>query len=213
MNETNKKRAYDRILQDIISGAFQDEPVLNERRLIERYSIGKTPIRDALVQLCGERVLRVIPRYGYEILQLTEQDIANVLQFREMLECQSLRTTAPALPRETLEGFSAFVEAEGSRLAQADVWEAWESNTRVHVRLLSLGGNRYSAEVLRGSMAILKRAYAQVYNSQQNIHRPDSFSDEIHRELCAALLEGDFERAIDRLREDIYSFERLHFTA
>ena len=211
MTETNKRRAYDCILRDIIGGAFKGEPVLNERRLIERYGIGKTPVREALVELCSEKVLRAIPRYGYEILQLTAQDVSDVLRFRSMLECQTLRECAPSLTRDALKAFRDFVEAERAKDA-GDAWAAWESNTRVHMRLLGFGGNRYGAEMLSRSMAILKRAYAQMYDGAPENAGKGVFSDEVHLQLADALLAGDFEGAVSRLNEDIFSFGRPNFS-
>ena len=210
-NESSKKRAYDLIINDIIRGEFQGESVLNERKLIERYEIGKTPIREALVELCNEKVLRSIPRYGYEILPLTHQDINDLLQFRCILECACLRQAAPNLTRESIEAFGAFAAAEYAGLEERDVWEAWESNMRVHIKLMSLCGNRYCCDQLMQSMGILKRAYAQFYwDSKQEIKL--DYGNGGHREIAKALMSGDIDTAVERLKEDIYAFEKLMFT-
>ena len=164
-SNSSKKRAYDLIINDIIRGEFQKDSVLNERKLIERYEIGKTPIREALVELCNEKVLRSIPRYGYEVLSLTQQDINDITQFRCILECACLRQTMQKLAPETLQGFKEYAAAEFRQLADADVWEAWESNVRVHLKLISYSGNQYCSEQLARSMGVLKRAYAQFYRT------------------------------------------------
>ena len=209
-NETSKQRAYDLIINDIIRGAFQGETVLNERRLIERYEIGKTPIREALVELCNEKVLRSIPRYGYEILTLTHQDINDVLQFRCMMECACLREAAPKLSAEAVESYRAFARAEDD-LEVADVWEAWESNVRVHLKLMSFCENRYCGEMLKQSMGILKRAYAQFYwEKWRDVKR--KFGHDIHQQIADALQAGDVDTACRLLAEDINSFEKLIFT-
>lgn len=211
MNESNKKRAYDLIINDIIRGEFQASPVLNERQLIDRYKIGKTPIREALVELCNEKVLRSIPRYGYEVLTLTQQDINDVLQFRCIMECACLRRAAQKLPREILLAFKDFADAEFEKLSGADVWDAWESNVRVHLKLMSYSGNQYCCEALAQSMGILKRAYAQFYwGHTSEVNR--AFGNDLHQQIADALLSGDVDTALERLREDINSFEKLIFT-
>lgn len=211
-NESNKKRAYNLIINDILRGEFKDESVLNERRLIERYAIGKTPIREALVELCSEKVLRSIPRYGYEVLPLTRQDVDDIIQFRCLLECGCLRQLAPVVSRDTLQAFRDFTDAEYEKLAapDADVWAAWESNVRVHLRLMSYGGNRYNCEMLARSMGILKRAYAQFYWDQSRGVKRE-FGSDLHQALAGALLAGDTDTAAERLKEDICSFEKLIF--
>ena len=210
-NESSKKRAYDLIINDIVRGEFQKESVLNERRLIERYEIGKTPIREALVELCNEKVLRSIPRYGYEVLSLTQQDINDVLQFRCIMECACLRQSAQKLSRESLVAFRDFADAEFGQLADADVWDAWESNVRVHMKLMSYSGNQYCCEALARSMGILKRAYAQFYwGRSSEVKR--TFGSDLHQRIAGALLDGDVDGAAARLEEDINSFEQLIFT-
>lgn len=209
--ESNKKKAYDLILNDIIQGAFQKENALNERRLIERYQIGKTPIREALVELCNEKVLRCIPRYGYEVVTLTQQDINDVLQFRSVMECTCLRQADRKMSLASKQALKAFVDAEYEKLADADVWEAWESNVRIHLRLMSYTGNRYCCEELGRSMQILKRAYAQCYwNRPIEVNQP--FGSDLHQQITEMLLSGDTDMAVDRLRQDIFSFEQLILT-
>ena len=113
--------------------------------------------------------------------------------------------------RDALKAFRDFVEAERAKDA-GDAWAAWESNTRVHMRLLGFGGNRYGAEMLSRSMAILKRAYAQMYAGAPENAGKGVFSDEVHLQLADALLAGDFEGAVSRLNEDIFSFGRPNFS-
>ena len=211
MTESSKKRAYNLILQDVIRGAFaEDHNLLNERRLIKRYGIGKTPIREALVELCNERVVRSIPRYGYEIITLTQQDIAEVLQVRCMLECSCLRIVARHISKDALLAFRQRCEEEYRRLEHADVWEAWDSNVSIHLQLCSFAENRYCLQMLESSMGILKRAYAQFYLDQQRtVQKP--YGNEFHLNIVDKLLKGDMEGAEAALREDICSFEKLIF--
>ena len=209
MAESNKKRAYDLIFNDIIMGSFP-QGVLNEQKLIERYGIGKTPIREALVELCNEDVLRSIPRFGYEILPLNRRDIVNLLEYRCILECGSLRLFAQQGTREAFEDMLAFARRETEGLRDADVWQAWESNVRVHMRLIESAGNEYSAKMLLRCLNILKRAYAQYYwDEQRGVKKP--FSENRHARIAQMLLEGEADAAEEALRGDIRSFEQLIF--
>ena len=66
-NEGNlKAQIYTKIFEDIIRGEYGPEDVLREKALVEKFHVSKSPVREALIELCKEGVLRSIPRYGYE---------------------------------------------------------------------------------------------------------------------------------------------------
>ena len=81
-----KDAIYNAILESIISQEYRPNQVLNEKTLVEKYGCSKSPVREALVSLCNDNVLRNIPRYGYEVVRLTVEDIQEMLQFRLVLE-------------------------------------------------------------------------------------------------------------------------------
>ena len=69
-----KDIVYNAILEDILSMEYRPGQILNEKTMIEKYQYSKSPIREALQALCGDGVLRNIPRYGYEIIKLSKDD-------------------------------------------------------------------------------------------------------------------------------------------
>ncbi len=48
--------------------------------------MSKAPVWEALIRLCSEGVLEIIPRYGYVVVRLTEKDEKDVVSMRLMLE-------------------------------------------------------------------------------------------------------------------------------
>ena len=86
-----------------------------------------------------------------------------------------------------------------------DVWDAWDNNSKFHLQLIALGGNRYCYEQLKRSLSILKRAYAQFYWDQWRRVR-FHFNSDHHLQMTDALLRGDLKTAHAVLEEDILSF-------
>ena len=84
--ENLKKKVYDDVLRAIIEGEYSAEDIISEAMLIEKYNVSKSPVREALVQLCGENVLKSIPRCGYMVVKLTGGDIENILDYRMAFE-------------------------------------------------------------------------------------------------------------------------------
>jgi DNA-binding GntR family transcriptional regulator len=89
-------------------------------------------VREALLELCADNVLRSIPRYGYEVIRVTRDDVRDMLQYRYILERGLL-----------LEHFRTLSDTQIDRLSDinekcskaADIWEHWAYNTEFHLKL------------------------------------------------------------------------------
>ena len=192
------------IVQGIIRGEYRQQGFLTERSLMDKYGVTKSIIRDALSELRCENVLRSIPRYGYEIVTLTESEVRNILQFRVMVECQSLPIVFEKASKQELSDLVTFMQSLTPHEDQ-DVWDSWEDNSKFHLHLLMLSGNRYSYEQIKQSLSILKRAYAQFYWDKWRRVR-FRFNNEKHIKITNALRENDVPLASRLLAEDINSF-------
>lgn len=192
------------IVQDIIRGEYLQTGLLSERQLMEKYGVTKSIVREALVELCSENVLRSIPRYGYEIVTLTEGEVRDILKFRVLVECNSLPTVLERASHDELEELALYTQTL-SPSGDQDVWDAWDNNSKFHLQLIALGGNRYCYDQLKRSLSILKRAYAQFYWDQWRRVR-FHFNSEHHLQMTDSLKKGDLATARAVLEEDIYSF-------
>ena len=69
MSETMKLKdqIYEKVLNEITEGRYLQNEIITERELIEKYGVSKSPVREALIELCNENVLVSRPRMGYQI--------------------------------------------------------------------------------------------------------------------------------------------------
>lgn len=204
MENLTKPEIKQDIVQAIIRGEYRKQGYLTERTLMDKYGASKSIVRDALSELRCENVLRSIPRYGYEIVTLTESEVRNILQFRVMVECQSLPIVFEKASKEELAELVRFMQGLTPHEDQ-DVWDSWEDNSKFHLHLLMLSGNRYSYEQIKQSLSILKRAYAQFYWDKWRRVR-FRFNNEMHIRITNALQENDVALASRLLAADINSF-------
>ena len=200
---TLKEAVYDYVLEGILNNEFRPDQVINEKELIQRCGYSKTSVREGLVMLCNDNVLRSIPRYGYEIVRMTREDVENVLSLRYLLEGGALQAT-----------FDQFTPANLSRLGEineactqhhTDIWRHWESNTQFHLALLAPLKNEFAAKILGDLMARLKRAYSQFFWD-----RLDAFdlADDtyLHQFIIEALANRNRSLVLKLLQEDLQRF-------
>ena len=146
-------------------------------------------MREALITLCSEGVLKNLPRYGYEVVRLTEEDVRGILSFRLVLEGGFLRLGDFSRARlEELRRLDASCQK-----ATDDLWRHWEANTQFHLALIACSGNQYAWQHLKSAMGILKRAYAQFYWGKWNSFSP-AMDVRCHCGILDALEKGDRTR-------------------
>lgn len=198
-----KSIIYQSILEGIFSDEYKPNQILNEKELVEKYGCSKSPVRDALITLCNEGILRSIPRYGYEVIRLTKETVEQVLQYRFILESGYLRLSYKNITKEQIE-----------QLRQVDllcnqhedsIFEHWDKNQEFHLKMISLSGNNYAVQELKRSMDLLKRAYAQFYwDKWDNTIVPSDIK--CHKDIIECLEKKDIEQAIVHLATDLDDF-------
>ena len=87
--ETLKERVYRGIYEAVTNGEYRPNDILTENQMIEKFGVSKSPVREALVELCKDGVLINIPRMGYQVRAVTLKEIMDILEFR--VECGSRR--------------------------------------------------------------------------------------------------------------------------
>ncbi len=203
---TIKQDVFESIYGDIVNGVYPFDHVFNERELVEKYRVSRSPIRDALTELCSEKILRSIPRYGYEIVRVTERDVRDIARFRLAVEAPAFRENSPKYHEKMYEIVKEFNRAadENIRIRPPNISILWQANIEFHLALYSFTDNLYVEHVLRKAMRMMYRAYSQLY--REKTKRGDAFAgttNEQHLKIEACLAAGDLSGAAEALEHDI----------
>ena len=200
-----KLMIYSSVFEGIIKGEYGTNDIISEKMLVEKYQVSKSPVREALVELCNEGVLRSMPRYGYAVVQLTRRDIEDILKYRVVLEGGSLKECIQLITAEQIDALSRIDELCSCEAAKGDFWIHWGYNKEFHLKLMSFCGNQFSYNMLKKSLDTLTRAYAQFYWDKW--HRIVLPTDtKAHVKIINCLHKRDVEGAIHFLKEDISDF-------
>ena len=165
-----KAEIYEAVLSDIIQGIYKQNEIITEKQLIAKYGVSKSPIRDALIELCKEGVLISHPRYGYEVVRINEKEIRDVVDFRILIETGCFRVYAPTFTPEDIAELKEFTMNEccWNGTDELPALKHWENNMKFHLKLISYSGNDYCYHMLESSTGVLTRAYAQRFWDQRD---------------------------------------------
>ena len=145
---TNK--AYDALKGAIVSmSIYQDdaEQRLDERQLSEALGVSRTPIREALVRLEQEGLVRIVPRKGAFVVRKSKRQVVEMIVVWAALESMAARLiTENATDAEIASLRRMFATFENDQV-EAKIDEYSETNIRFHQALLKMSGSDLIAQM------------------------------------------------------------------
>ena len=199
-----KDRIYEGVLEHILNGDYPANTIINEKDLIEKYSASKTTVREALVKLCSEGVLKNIPRYGYFLEMIQPIQLRELVEFRKTIEIAALEASFLRIGRKEIQQLSDLNQEIIRYQDDMDVKKHWVFNNQFHQLLCSYSNNSFYIKALSDAMIFSIRASNQYYS---NIWSQQKKSDSRnHIRLIDALREGSLDKAKKILREDIEEY-------
>jgi DNA-binding GntR family transcriptional regulator len=83
---TATSRAYDHLKQAILDRVYPGGALLSEGEVAAEVGVSRTPVREALLRLETEGLVRLYPKRGALVLPVSPQEITDVLETRELVE-------------------------------------------------------------------------------------------------------------------------------
>ena len=202
---TIKSRIYNAIWNDIIDGVYDWDYVFNEKSLVEKYGVSKSPVRDALLELCKDNVLRSIPRYGYEIVRIPEKQLREMIEMRVLIETAGLRECFSSLGREEFDVLREFNLRSRLLLLSksSSARDLWDDNMQFHRQLYSFSNNEFGMTLLDRCMQMQTMAYIQLYRFTRDTHKVMTTTS--HERIEQLIENGDREGAVLALQNDVRS--------
>ncbi len=192
-------KAYHAIRGLIVSLELAPGTVIDERKLIERLGIGRTPVREALRRLAQEQLVEVFPRRGMFVTGVDARALARLSEVRVVLEPEAARLAAERASdadREELAELLSELEAGGSELMDLD--------ERIHRAVYRAAHNDLLETTLEQYYVLALRIWSMAPDRASELEEAVG----AHRALLEAIQEGDGERAAEVMRAHVENFEQ-----
>jgi DNA-binding GntR family transcriptional regulator len=200
------ERAYARLRHEILTCDLAPGRVVSERELARSYDMSKTPIREALSQVCHDGLMHRLPGRGYMVAPITVKDIQDIFDLRLILELVSAKRAAEnPSPKQ----IAALKELAGVRYSLDDRESHiafLHTNRTFHLTLAEAAGNQRLVDRLEELLIEMDRIFhlgLRVRDSSDEMVRE-------HQEVVTALENGDVEGVRDAItRQIIASRDRV----
>lgn len=214
---TVAEQAADAIRRKIIAGELPEGFQLRQDALAAELGISRIPVREALVQLEGEGLVRIVPHKGAVVSEMSIAEISELFTLRGLLEPLLLKKSAPRLTAADFAELDALLEEYKEELHAQHPARWGELNTRVHNLLMSRADQPRTAAIVTTLLQQTDRyTRLQLSLSADSCTRAEQEHEELVR-LCktgevraaAALLKRHIEHARTALEQFIKSRRRL----
>ncbi len=199
-----EQRVYERLREEIASGALRPGEQLVEARLASELGVSKTPVREALIRLERDGLVEIEPYRGARVLEPSPSDVSEILELREVLECHIARQLAATRPAEVLEALAATIERGRAALARGSEAEVAAALTEFSDLLAGACANGRLAAVLKD----LRNVMLLIGSTSLRAVGREARSLDEHARILAAIAEGDADGAAAATSEHIGSIER-----
>ncbi|MGF0174672.1 GntR family transcriptional regulator [Streptomyces sp. Marseille-Q5077] len=198
-------RVYTHVKQGVLDRRYEGGTLLTEGELAEAVGVSRTPVREALLRLEVEGLIKLYPKKGALVLPVSAQEIKDVVETRMLVEEHAARKAVPA-PPGLIERLEELLARQKAQAAAGDLAGAAVTDRCFHVEIVRSGGNE-----------ILSRLYDQLRDRQLRMgvavlhSHPDRIAKTLveHEEILQALRAGDAEEAVGLVHRHIGWFSHL----
>jgi len=191
-------RAYFAIRGLIVSLELPPEAVIDERALMERLKIGRTPVREALRRLAHEQLVEVFPRRGMFVTGVDVRDLARISEVREALEPEAARLAAERATEAEREQLTALAEEIGGGT------ELMALDERVHRAIYAAAHNDLLEKTLSEYYVLALRIWMIALDRAEDLED----AVEAHRDVLYAVVHGKGDDAGVLMRAHVQDFEQ-----
>ncbi len=197
-------RAYVAIRDRLIMLDIRPGDPIDDDELSRALGVGRTPVREALKRLEGDRLVVSYPRRGTFATGMDISDLAHISEIRAQLEPLAARRAAERAVRggqAELEELAAHIEQ--LQVTQVDRTELMRWDLAVHRSIYRAAANPHLEDVLIRYDNLATRIFCLFLDRLPTV---DEHVRE-HVELLRAIAAGNADRADELAREHVLGFE------
>lgn len=189
---------YEQLIQAIHTGEIAPDQRLVQEKLAAELEISRTPIREALLRLEQEGVLKMSNRGGFVIRQIELDEVHEIYQARAAIEGYSARVLTEQGDEKNFAQIEAVITFQEARTLNT-IADFYDANKNIHRAFVERAKNRFLLDM-----------FDQMWNRGFSFHmfatiKQDELQKSLgeHKSLCDALRQGNPAAAEAAMRAHI----------
>lgn len=197
-NKTNY--LYLTLREKLITCVYPPGTMLNEMQLAQEYGVSRTPIREAISRLESDGYIKVMPKKGIYVTDISITDVMQIFQTRIEIEPVALKLAAPYLDENEILMFKEKLNDD-----TLSIPDSVRLDTAMHLFIIEHCGNRYIIEIMRKVFDDNTRIVIASKQNQVKIH--DAKKE--HLQILDSLIQkDDIDHTAELMRAHIETCKR-----
>lgn len=199
-------KAYEVVRAAILRNDLKPGDQLSEASLSEQIGISRTPIREALKRLEQEGMIEIVPRRGAFVTGISVEDITEIYQLREALECYAIQFVPEYGDPVELDRLIADFEQSFQWIESGEIDKVNDADGRLHRYIAHSSRNRRLIETVDQLLSQVVRLRSMTATVPGRLmHQAEE-----HLQIVHALKAGNVDEAREGLRTHLRSVLNTH---
>ena len=201
---------YSTLKDDILNADLHPGAVLDELKLMERFDVSRTPVREVIRKLAADGLVGMEPHRSAYVKTFTVQDVADFFEAFRLTQRLVMVLSAARISAEQLDKLMKIEERLESACDTKKVKLARELNIQFHIEVAAGCSNRYLqlsyGRLLEHSTRLSSLTFRLIVDKDWKLHSPLILQN--HKDIIGALVRRDSEAIARMSDEHIEIFKR-----
>ena len=184
-------RAYAVMRRAIIEMVLEPGSIVNERAICAELSISRTPLREALLKLQEESLVRIAPAKGTFVARIDLETVFEGHLIRRVLELQMVRLAAQRMSVKAERDLDFIIYQQRRVAKDNDFGRFYELDEELHALITDIGASARVWRVIHSAKAQLDRVRRLAFPLPSHLHTILSE----HEAIVAALKQRNPDKA------------------
>ncbi|MFJ7357475.1 GntR family transcriptional regulator (plasmid) [Rhizobium oryzihabitans] len=199
-HKTMSTAAAEEIRSRILEGVFPPGRQLRQEELAQEFGISRIPIREALLLLESEGIVRIQPHRGAVVVELSAEEVEELFNMRILFEPFLLERSAPHLAPADFEKLDKILDRYETSIDKLDIDRWNDLNSEFHMLLYT---HARSPRITSTVQNLLGECDRHTRIQLSNITGDRARAVREHKELVRLCRERRFAEAADFMRMHI----------
>jgi GntR family transcriptional regulator, rspAB operon transcriptional repressor len=200
-SDTLRKKVFSYLREEILSGAMGPDERLIETKIAKEIGVSRTPVREALHSLEQESLVKAIPRVGYVVTRMRQEEVEEICEIRVAIEGLAIKRAIERAQKQLEKDLRKNILRQRSELSKGNLRTYMELDAQFHEVSAVLSGSGRLIDMTQ----MLRRHMLRFRIQSLYIVETALKSLEGHERILEAVEKGDPKTAIAALEQHLNS--------